>query len=269
MQQNQQEPSKSTATIMLACVAGLSVLLYLLAFVYPYNIFELQQFPRLTLYSFAKDNQMVVWQLTIAFVLQSGLYFVGWRAAQQAHGKAAWLIVLGGSIASGLVLLFLYPYDAADVFDHILRGRLMSVYGANPFQDIAQQFPDDPFYAYAAWKHVPSSYGPNWELVAAGLTWLAGDNLVANVLAFKLAEGIFFVASIGLVYLILRRVAPERSLAGVTLFAWNPIILYETMGHAHNDIIIVFLMLAAVLALIYHRYTLAIMALILGGLFKS
>jgi alpha-1,6-mannosyltransferase len=265
-QQNQH--TKSGAILVLAGVAVLSVLLYLLAFVYPYNIFELYPYPRLAVYRFAQDNHMVIWWLTIAFVIQYGLYFLGWRAAQHARGRIAWLIVLGGALASGLVLLFLYPFGAADVFDHIMHGRILSVYGGNPFRDVAAQFPDDPFYAYAAWQHVPSFYGPGWELLGAGITWLAGDGLIANVLAFKVVEGIFLAASVGLVFLILRRAAPERLLAGVTLLAWNPLFLFETLGNAHNDIVIVFLMLAAVLALVYCRYTLAILALVLGGLFK-
>jgi len=53
------------------------------------------------------------------------------------------------------------------------------------------------------------------------------------------------------------------------LLAWNPVVLYETMGHAHHDIVIVFLMLAAVWALQKHHYTLTILMLVLGGLFKS
>jgi alpha-1,6-mannosyltransferase len=266
--EQQRQNTNSGATLVLASVAVLSVLLYLLAFVYPYNIFELYPYPQLAVYRFAQDNPLVIWRLTIAFVIQWGLYFLGWRAAQQARGSMAWLIVLGGALASGLVLLFLYPFDAADVFDNIMHGRILSVYGANPFRDVANQFPDDPFYAYAAWPHVPSFYGPGWELLAARITWLAGDGIIANVLAFKLVEGVFLATSIGLVFLILRRAAPERLLAGVTLLAWNPLILYETLGNAHNDIVIVFLMLTAVLALLYRRYTLAILALLLGGLFK-
>jgi hypothetical protein len=269
MQEHRQKQSpNSTATIVLASVAGLSVLLYLLAFVYPYNIFKLYSYPRLAVYRFAQDDPMVIWWLSLAFIIQSGLYLLGWRAAQQASGKIAWLIVLGGALASGLVLLFLYPFDAADIFDNIIHGRILSVYGANPFRDVAAQFPDDPFYPYVAWQHSPSAYGPVWEMLAIGVTWLTGDGIITNVLVFKLLGGTFMAASVGLVGLILRRAAPERWLAGVTLFAWNPVILYETLGHGHNDIVIVFLMLAAVWALLYQRYTLAVLALVLGGLVK-
>lgn len=249
-------------------MAGTSFLLYLLAFVYPYNIFELYPYPRLAVYRFAQDDPMVIWRLAAAFVAQGLLYWLGWRAARYAGGRIAWFIVLGGALACGGVLLFIYPFDAADIFDYIMHGRLVSVYGANPFRDMAEQFSQDPFYPYAAWQRAPSFYGPAWELVGTAITWLTGDGIIANVLAFKLVAGLFLAASAGLVALILRQAAPERALAGVTFLAWNPVILYVTLGNGHNDILIALCLLATVWALLRRHYTLAILALVLGALFK-
>jgi hypothetical protein len=260
--------SSSVATIVLAVVAATSFLIYLFAFVYPYNLFELYPYPRLAVYRFAQDDPMVIWWLAAAFVIQCGLYWLGWRAAQHTSGKTAWLIVLGGALTFSLVLLFIYPFDAADIFDYAMHGRIVSVYSGNPFRDVAEQFPNDPFYPYAAWQHAPSFYGPAWVLAAAGVTRLAGDGIITNVLAFKLVGGFFLAASVGLVAVILRQTAPERLLAGVTLLAWNPVILYVTLGNGHNDIIMVFCILAAVWALLRRRYTLTILALVLGTLFK-
>ena len=92
--------------------------------------------------------------------------------------------------------------------------------------------------------------------------------MVVNVLAFKLIGGVFLAASAGVVAAILRRQAPERALAGVVLLAWNPVVLVETLGQGHNDIAMVFWVLAAAWALIGGRYTLAILALVLGALVK-
>lgn len=260
--------SGSAATIVLTGVAGLSFLIYLFAFVYPYNIFKLYSQPHLAVYRFAQDNPMVIWWLALAFVIQCGLYWLGWRSAQYASGRTAWFIVLGGTLAFSLALLFIYPFGAADIFDYIMRGRILAVYEANPFQDVAEQFASDPFYPYVTWRNLPSPYGPVWEIMAGGIAKMSGDGIIANVLAFKLVSGVFITASIALVALILRRTAPERALAGVTLLAWNPVVLYVTLGNGHNDITIVFCTLAAVWALIQQRYTLAILALVLGTLFK-
>jgi alpha-1,6-mannosyltransferase len=149
-----------------------------------------------------------------------------------------------------------------------MRGRILGVYGANPFQDVAEQFSADPFYPYVTWRNLPSPYGPVWEILAGGTARISGDSIIANVLAFKLLSGVFIAASIALVALILRRTAPERALAGVTFLAWNPVVLYITLGNGHNDITLVFCTLAAVWALTQQRYTLTILALVLGALFK-
>lgn len=258
----------STALIALAGLAGLSALIYLLAFTRPYQLFDLYRHPLLNLYRLSKDNPMAHWSLTCAFLAQGLLYWLGWRAALQTRGKVAWFIVLGGALVFSLILLFLYPFDAADIFDNIMHGRILAVYGANPFRQVARQFTNDPFLPYVAWKRTPSAYGPIWESLAGGLARLAGDGIIANVIAFKLLGGFFLAASIGLVAVILRRMAPERALAGVTLLAWNPVVLYETMGNGHNDIAMAVWLLAAAWALLYRRYTLSILALLVGTLIK-
>jgi hypothetical protein len=43
----------------------------------------------------------------------------------------------------------------------------------------------------------------------------------------------------------LRRLRPEWAARGVLLFAWNPLILFETAGNGHNDMVMIAWMLAA------------------------
>lgn len=260
--------SQQTALLLLAGLAGLSLFIYLWAFVWPYNLLVWSEQPRLTLRPFSKNDPLAQWWLVGAFLVQGGLYWLAWRLAWQVRGRVAWLIVLGSAGAFSLALLFLYPIDAADVFDYIMQGRILGVYGANPFQDVPNQFKADPFYRYAAWQRTPSAYGPLWEAWAGGVARLTGEGVIANVLAFKLLGGFFLAISIGLVAVILRRVAPERALTGVVLLAWNPVVLYETMGNGHNDIAMTVWLLAAVWAILSQRYTLAILALWVGALVK-
>ncbi len=257
-----------TALMLLVNLAGVSLFIYSWFFVRPYNLLVWYEQPKLTLRPFVQDDPSATWWLVWAFLIQGGLYWLGWRLALQLRGRAAWLIVLGGALLFSSVLLFLYPLDAADIFDNIMHGRILGLYGANPFREVAKKFAGDPFYPYVAWRRTPSAYGPLWELLAGGIARLAGDGIVANVLAFKLLNGLFLALSIGLVALILRRVAPERALAGVVLLAWNPVALYESIGNGHNDIVMAVWLLAATWAMLNRRYTLAVLALLVGALIK-
>src|SRR5262245_8835052 len=112
-----------TAVLALAALSGLSAMLYWSAFTHPYNLLELWQRPLLDLYKLAKAEPMAHRSLVAAFVVQGALYWLGWRMAQRARGLLAWTIVLGGATAFGMILLFMYPFGAADIFDNIMHGR--------------------------------------------------------------------------------------------------------------------------------------------------
>ncbi|NTU76188.1 MAG: hypothetical protein HGA86_08720 [Anaerolineaceae bacterium] len=202
------------------------------------------------------------------FALLAGLYFLSWWAAGFTNNRDAWLLTVGFGLAFGILLLFMYPYGAADIFDYIMHARIISVYHANPFFETIGLYPSDPFYDYAYWKSTPAQYGPLWELISAVPAKLAGDSIINTVLAFKGTVGIFYLASVGMVALILRRQAPQRALAGTLLFAWNPMVIYETFGNGHNDIVMVFFILLAAWAMSRRFYALAIVALTAGTMAK-
>jgi hypothetical protein len=160
------------------------------------------------------------------------------------------------------------PFDALDIYDNIFHGRILGIYGANPFRDVIADFPEDVFYEYPYWKHSRSAYGPVWEGLAGLTARLAGNGIVMNVLAFKMLPGAFHLASVAIVFFFLRRVAPERALAGVLILGWNPVALYEVWGNGHNDIAMIFWVLLAAVLIAQKRYTLATLSLVLGALIK-
>ena len=156
-------------------------------------------------------------------------------------------------------------------------------YRANPFVQVGYDYPKDPFFAYMGWPGAPSAYGPLWEILAGVTARLAGNGIVANVVAFKLLSGVFLVGCAALVAAILRAAqkggglqpagagsqpAGDRSLAGFLLIAWNPMILYETLVNGHNDVAMVFCILLAAWALLSRHHTAAILALLAGTLLK-
>lgn len=258
----------SSPALLLAGVALISALIYWYAIVKPTNLLGLYQQARL-------DGSTPYWRdpqfrqhYVLAFAALGVLYWMSWRLALRTRGMWAWAVVAGGFVVFAVALLFFYPIDAADIFDNIMHGRMIWLYGANPFLQTASRYAQDPFYRYMAWKYAPSAYGPLWEMMASGASALAGDGVIANVLTFKLLPAAFLGGSLAWIAIILRRMAPQRALAGVLLLGWNPVVLYETFGNGHNDMVMVFWILAAACALVYKRYTLATLALVVGALVK-
>jgi len=208
------------------------------------------------------------WWVIAAFCSLAILYGLGWYIARRVHGPAAWMVVIIGSLVFGILLSYIYPIDASDLFNNILNGRIRSLYHANPFVQVANDFKSDEFFPLVSFSYLPAAYGPVWELLAEAAVRLAGNGMFANVLALKWLPGIFLLASAGVIAGILKRQGSKFILAGVMMFAWNPIVLYEVWGNGHNDIVMVFFILLAVWAMLYKQHTLTILALIAGILVK-
>lgn len=252
----------------LALVVLASLLIYILAFLLPINLLILYTKPRLDLSLLFSQGILAYIRSVLAFIGVWVLYWLGYRISNKVQNRNSWVIVIFGMFAFIVVFLFVAPFDAADIYDNIMHGRILGVHHANPFQQVIAEYPDDPFHDYAAWKNARSAYGPLWELLAGLTAHLAGDGIIANVLAFKLLPGIFHLAGVLVVALYLRQTAPEQALGGVLLLGWNPLILYETWGNGHNDVAMAFWFLLAAWWIIRRHYTLAALSLMVGALMK-
>jgi hypothetical protein len=245
-----------------------SLAIYLLAFTVPANLLMLYQRHSLVGQLLRHSGLHGFLRISVAFISVGLLYLVGLRAAQKTSSKTAWIIVIGGTLAFIIMFLFMAPLDARDIYDNIFHGRILGVYGANPFRDLISGFPHDPFFQYPYWKNSPSAYGPFWETLAGITAWLAGDGIITNILAFKILPGIFHLASIAVVISFLRRSQPQHALSGALLLGWNPVLLYETWGNGHNDIAMMFWVLLTALLMSQKRYSLGTLSLVAGTLIK-
>lgn len=246
----------------------LSVLVYGLCLVWPYNLLALKIAPLLHIGKLTRGQPLAQADYVLAFAAASGLYYLMWRLCRGSQPRSVWLALVGIIVALNVLMLWLYPIGAADVFDNILRGRIMAVHSGNPFAQTPTDFKTDMFFSYSAWRNATSAYGPLWEMMAAGVAGLAGANKLGNVLAFKLVGLLFYGGCVWLIVLLLKKLAPERAAQGVVLFALNPLVIYETAGNGHNDIVMAFFVLGAVWAVVQRRFTLAALALTAGALVK-
>ena len=255
--------------LVLAAAGGFTLFIYIFFFVQPASLNELiNRGARQDLaYLFSRRPWSLV-RLGVCFLVLSGLYYFGWQAARKAKGWVAWIIVLVGAFLMVEALTFLFPFDAADLFSYVFHGRIWQIYGGNPYIDVKGNYPNDPFIDYVAWKGTASVYGPLWEIMAGYTAKWSGDSIMTNVITFKTLVALFYAGCVALIGYLSKKLKPDEVLPNVLLFAWNPLILYTTIGNGHNDITVVFCMLAAALAIVYKRHTLAMLALTAGILFK-
>lgn len=257
--------------LLLLLLGGLNLLVYWLGLLRPYSLSALRLKPLVDVIKLIHDHPAAQARLALTLVALFGIYYLTWRLCRSSAGpptRAVWLVLLVSALAANLMMLWLYPVGAADIFDNIMRGRIIAQHGGNPFYAPPSTYARDSFYAFVAWRHATSAYGPLWELLSAGTARLAGDGVLANVLAYKALGLGFYAGCVALIAHILRRHAPSRTLQGVCLFALNPLVIYETAGNGHNDIVMTFFILLGLAALLHRRFTWAALALTAGALIK-
>ena len=182
-----------------------------------------------------------------------GLYQGAWRLLERqetstgARSRSFLAIVIGFGVLFALVLVWMYPINATDLFQYFFRSRIFVLYGCNPLFDTPGRFFTDPYlYLVGEWTDIASPYGPVWELLAGGVAWATGGKLLPNLLALKSMAVLFYAGGVVLVYKILGQLAPERRLGGTLLFAWNPLILFQWIGNGHNDVVMLFFILLGI-----------------------
>jgi hypothetical protein len=177
--------------------------------------------------------------------------------------------VLGYTLLFSVPLLFVPRMLSSDVYSYIAYGRLSAVHHLNPLT-MEPRLQPDVFVAqigYLPFQYVTSAYGPVWVLLSHVLT-LAVEALGGAgwlyVLAYKLLALGCHLGCVALLWSILGRLRPDEQLLGTVAYAWNPLVLSETAWNAHNDVLMLLLLLLAVHSYLRQRPGLALLPLALS-----
>lgn len=196
-------------------------------------------------------------------------YLLALRLAGRTEGPAAVVLALAGSFVFGVTELGLFPAGTTDIFHNMMDGRLLWLYHFNPTTVPPSTVSGDPLFAYLHyWQQTPSAYGPLWFVLTLPAVLAGGSSLMRNIIAFKALSFAFELISLALIVLIVRRIDRRRIAAAVVCFGWNPLVLWETAGNGHNDIVMMAFALLAVLLLLTRHWPLAFFALACSVLVK-
>lgn len=156
--------------------------------------------------------------------------------------------IFTSSTVLAAISVFAYPLTAIDLFIYAIRTRGWALYGLNPLATAPEQLPAaDPWLGLAGeWVDAASPYGPVWEWLSWGAFHLSGGDFLPHLLALKIVAMLAYLGCVWFVYNILRQCRPDWAVAGTLAFAWNPLVLLESVQNGHNDIVMIFFLLAAV-----------------------
>ncbi|MBA2277437.1 MAG: hypothetical protein H0W06_06695 [Chloroflexia bacterium] len=174
--------------------------------------------------------------LVAMFALHAWAFWRCWRGEASSLGR--WLV---GPIGAHVIMLGFVPSNA-DVFYYGMSGDLANN-GNNPYLFPLYQFPDHPLLPYNHWVDMKAVYGPFWTAISQGIVAVSGPDPVAAVLGFKIFLGVSAIGLALFVAWLTQRLTGSRQLglaAGV-LVAWQPNLIIESSGQAHNDAVMLLL----------------------------
>jgi Glycosyltransferase family 87 len=155
-------------------------------------------------------------------------------------------LALGAIVGAHLLFLLAPPLLSQDVFSYLAYARLDVLHHMNPYTHSPDAVPTDAVFGFAGSKDLTSAYGPLFTLATLPLAKLGIPG------AFWILKGVAAGASLGIVGLTwacARRLGSDPTFA-VLAVGLNPVLLVHVVGGAHNDALVMVLVMGAVLSLL-------------------
>lgn len=190
--------------------------------------------------------------------------------------RAAWLgevslqTVVVAAVAAHAVVLTLPLLVSRDVYSYIAYGNIAGIHHANPYVQTPADFPHDAVAILVGpkWFAVPAVYGPLFTGFAS-LVVRAVNGLAGQVAVFRLAATAASLGTVALIATTVRDVWPRRAAFAVAAFGLNPVVLFQSVGSGHNDLVVALAVAGAFALVARRKYLPAVAVLTLGALVKA
>ena len=157
--------------------------------------------------------------------------------------RAAFKQIVVGSALASAALILAPPTLSQDLYHYAMFGRMILTRGLNPYVTTGEALIGDPIWELACLRDHSTHYGPLFTGLSVVAAAVGGDRPIAMALAFKtIATAFGALAAWSIVAL--ARQERRSCLLPLALVILNPLILIETPGSAHNEMIMMGLALA-------------------------
>ncbi len=159
----------------------------------------------------------------------------GWRV------RALPLVVAG--LLAAVAFMFMPPVGSTDHLNYASYGR-MAATGHDPYRTSAVDLPKDPVAgAPEEWRTTPSVYGPVATGGQAFAAWIGSGSVRLTVFVLSVLNVLAFAVTALILYRMSR--TEERRLRTALLWTCNPLVLFHLVAGAHNDVLAIAPMVAA------------------------
>jgi hypothetical protein len=158
-----------------------------------------------------------------------------------------------------------YPLLSHDIFSYIFYSKILVTYQQNPYSVLPETFRDiDMWLSFVHWTHKTYLYGPISLIYSSiPIILFGGSRLIMIFFGMKLLNGILFLATGVFILKLTRNV--NKTMA---LWFLNPLLLFELLINAHNELLMIFLFIAGAFLIEQKKYVIGWLSVVLSILSK-
>jgi alpha-1,6-mannosyltransferase len=147
-------------------------------------------------------------------------------------------------VAWAIPVLVMPPLFSKDVYSYAAQGEMVSR-GLNPYVHGPTVLGPNPFLRLVdpIWQNARAPYGPAWERLSGGIVQLGRHDVIAAMVGFRVVA----LVGVGLMawgVLALARSVGRDPVVALALAVLNPLVLLVLLGGAHNDALMLGLLVA-------------------------
>lgn len=202
-----------------------------------------------------------VFYLAILFFLFL-FYLISLRLVKNRNVELRGFWVLIGAVS--VILVFSYNAFSYDLFNYMFDARIVTLHHQNPYMHKALDYPLDPWINFMRWTHRTYPYGPVWLGFTIPLSFIGSQFFLPTLFLFKSLMAASFLGAIYLIGKILEKISPNNMLLGMAFFAFNPLILIESLVSGHHDILMMAPSLFGIYILLDKKYVRSYLLLFLS-----
>ena len=179
-------------------------------------------------------------------------YFLNKARCQQITIRQVKTLIL---FALG-ILLFSFPAFSYDIFNYMATAKVTFFYKENPYLVMPIEFLGEPMLKFMHAANKYALYAPFWILLTAIPYFLGLGRIVLTVFTFKTFVACFYLISVWLIWWL-----SAGNLYSLVFFAFNPLVLIETLVSGHNDVVMMAFTLISIYLLFQKRKLLSLISL--------
>lgn len=206
----------------------------------------------------------------VGFYVSVAVLLTGWIGVglQARKGRLRIGLAWCALLAWGLPLFLGQPLFSRDIYSYVAQA-LIAHHGFNPYNVSPMVL--DPSTAFSSvatvWHKTTSPYGPGFLGISKLTISMAGHGPVAQIMAFRVLE-LFGVGLMMVAMPVLARRHGNDPGMGLWLAALSPLALFGFVASAHNDALMIGLMIAGLAVVSTGRFGWGLALIALGSTVK-